>query len=103
MVSSTKILVKEKIAVDLALRDSARKLFEKIEAAKTDVVILDFTSVRSISRSFAHEFITRKRASSKEVKEIHVPANVRKMFVVVESPRVKKKVYKAKVIEAVSL
>ncbi len=103
MTTSTKILMKEKISVDLALRDSAREFFELVESLPSEEVVLDFKDVRSISRSFAHEFVDRKRSSQKKVREVNVPQNVRKMFAVVEEPREKQHIFNTRVIRAVSL
>lgn len=48
-------------------------------------IVVDFSGVRSISRSFAHQYQIRKKASKKKVTEIHVPAHVAKMFAVVRN------------------
>ena len=95
--------MKEKISVDLALRDSAREFFEFLESLPSEEVVLDFKDVLSISRSFAHEFVDRKRSSAKKIREINVPQNVRKMFAVVEEPRKKQHIFNTRVIRAVSL
>lgn len=101
--TSTRIVMKEKISVDLALRDSAREFFEFVESLPSTEVVLDFKDVRSISRSFAHEFICRKRISQKKVKEVNVPPNVRKMFAVVEIPQEKRLTFNTRMIKVVSL
>jgi len=103
MTTSTKIVMVEKISVDLALRDSAREFFKFIESLPSEEVLLDFRDVKSISRSFAHEFVDRKRSSQKKITEVNVPQNVRKMFVVVEEPRVKQPIFNTRMIKAVSL
>lgn len=103
MTTSTKILMKEKVSIDLALRDSAREFFEFIESLPSKEVILDFMDVRSISRSFAQEFIDRIKVSHKKIRKVNVPQNVRKMFVVVEEPREKQHIFDMRVIKAVSL
>ena len=103
MTTSLKISMKEKISVDLSLRDSARNFFEFLESLPSEEVVLDFNDVQSISRSFAHEFIDRKRASQKKIREVNVPQNVRKMFAVVEEPRDKQYIFNTKMIKAVSL
>tara|TARA_Y100000310_G_C20637828_1_gene792173 strand:+ start:1479 stop:1790 length:312 start_codon:yes stop_codon:yes gene_type:complete len=103
MITSTKILVREKVAEDLALRDSAREFFDVIESLSTSEVVLDFKDIRSISRSFAHEYNTLKKMSDKKIKEINVPQDVKKMFAVVQEHRVKKPVFNLKAARVVSL
>ena len=103
MIISTKILMKEKISADLALRDSARDFFEFVESLPSEEVVFDFKDVKSISRSFAHEFVDRKRISQKKVREVNVPQNVRKMFAVVEEPREKQHIFNTRMIKTVSL
>ena|GEM_PF-6117528 len=43
--------------------------------------------VRSISRSFAHEYTVRKASSSKYIREINLPLNVSKMLKIVRSSK----------------
>ena len=65
---------------NLGFRHAACELFEKIEALPQEKVVIDFDKVRFISRAFAHEYLTRKKTSSKHIEEISVPEVVEKMF-----------------------
>lgn len=103
MKSTTKILIKERVSVDLALRNSADDLFEYLESLPEKEIIIDFVGVKSISRSFAHEYFTKKNQSKKSIIEINVPENVKKMFRVVEQPRDKTLAFDIKSIRAISL
>ncbi len=103
MNSSIKILIKEEVSEDLALRDSARKFFNKIEALPTKEVVVDFKNVRSISRSFAHEYLSQKQKLEKVIVEINIPPNVQKMFKVVEEPKERVEILSLKSIKAVSI
>lgn len=69
------------VSQDLALRDTASGFVDQLERRPELDVIVDFSGVRSISRSFAHEYQVRKERSTKAITEINVPINVRKMFV----------------------
>ncbi len=83
----TKVVrISKEIAEDLALRDSADRLFNSIEASKEKEVVIDFSEIRTISRSFAHQYTLRKRDCNKYVTETNVPQNVQKMFRVVSEP-----------------
>lgn len=101
--NSEKIRIREQISVDLALRDSASALFNRFELLSTKEVIIDFKGVKSISRSFAHEYITKKKNSSKNILEINIPENVRKMFDVVKHPKEKTLVFDLKKVKAATL
>ena len=68
---------------DLALRDSAIRLFEGIEDSPETEIVIDFSGVRSMSRSFADEYFTQRSRSAKTIQETNVPANVRQMLEVV--------------------
>ena len=103
MTTSNKIIVKNKIAVDLALRESAKDFFNFIEPLSQKEIVLDFKGVLSISRSFAQEYVNRKKSSFKKIKEINVPQNVKKMFKVVEQPCEKKPFFNTKLVKTVSL
>ena len=74
------IKIKDEISSDLALRLSASSLYSKLEALDENEIRIDFDGVLSISRSFAHEYMTRKLKSNKKIIEINVPDNVHKMF-----------------------
>lgn len=103
MKSTTKIMIKESVSVDLALRDSADAFFDSLESLPQKEIIVDFSAIKSISRSFAHEYITRKNQSKKNISETNVPENVRKMFQVVEQPKEKTLVFDMRFARAIPL
>lgn len=77
------ISIKDSVSEDLALRANARSFFERVEELSEDEVVLDFKDVKTITRSFAHEYLKRKDDSKKEISEVNVPSEVKKMFEVV--------------------
>jgi len=81
-----RIRVSETIYEDLALRNSAARLFELVEASAEAELEIDFSGVRTMSRAFADEYLTRRRASRKTVRESNVPEAVRLMFEAVSGP-----------------
>ena len=89
MISRSKtIRVASVLSKDLALRETARKFVLYVDGLPDPVVILDFSDVRTITRSFAHEYCTRKRDMHKRVREANVSPSVAKMFAVVQAARV---------------
>ncbi len=82
------ISIKDQISKDLALRSSAEKLFAYINQLSDTKITLDFSGVTSISRSFAHEYVQNRRTSNKEILEINLSSDIKKMFeLVVNNPQ----------------
>jgi hypothetical protein len=91
MISRSKtIKVVNFLSANLALRETAARLVVYIEGLPNPEVILDFNHVKTISRSFAHEYCTRKRDSHKKISEVNVPRDIAKMFLVVREARAKR-------------
>lgn len=103
MKSTIKVMIKERISVDLALRDTADMFFDYLESIPQKEIIVDFNNIKSISRSFAHEYITRKNQSKKLITETNLPENVKKMFYVIEQPAEKTAVFDLRNAKAITL
>ncbi len=84
------VRIAEKISADLALRNVADDFFD-LESLPSNNLTVDFAGVRSISRSFAHQYTTRKKTSSKLINEINMPDNVVKMLEIVRNSSYKSK------------
>ncbi len=93
-ISDKIIMINEKVSKDLALRNIADALFDDIESLSERKVVIDFSGTSTITRSFAHQYSLRKKASKKDISEINMPTNIRKMFDIVEN-----KYEKTKLIE----
>lgn len=91
------LLLKDTVSEDLALRNMAASVFEAKEFKGSGQVLVDFAGIKSISRSFAHEYMKRKNEQSCEVVDINVPPNIKRMFEVVENTHIKPELLKAKV------
>jgi len=81
------------ISDHLMLRDSATAFFDDIERMPDEAVVVDFDGVIWMSRAFAHEYLTRKKASRKTIDERNLPEDVLRMMAVVANPAPKKKTY----------
>jgi len=77
---SKAIRMADAIAPNLMLRGIADAFFDRLERARVEHFVLDFADIESISRSFAHQYMTRKKASNKRIKEVNVPENIRRML-----------------------
>lgn len=76
--------VADEISPNLMFRGIADAFFDRIEQLQSHDIILDFEHVESISRSFAHQYIQRRTASSKHVEEINLGTNISRMIRLVE-------------------
>lgn len=94
-----KISIKTKISADPAFRDSAEALFDYIEKLKETTFELDFKGVKFVSRSFAHQYLTRKKQTSKTIKEVNVSENVQKMLEVAAHPGPKPRIIDPEKVE----
>jgi len=75
-----KIEIAEVLSPRLGFRDSAKDFFHMINQLPADTVEIDFTDVKFMSRSFAHEYIQEKKKSRKIILESNVSENVYAMF-----------------------
>lgn len=85
------VLIIDEISKDLALRNTAEAFFNKLEQIQDQVIIVDFSNTNSISRSFAHEYLTKKNTNKKTISEANLPLLVQKMFDIVKKSSDKSK------------
>ena len=88
------LLLKDKVSEDLSLRNMVLNIFKAEDFQKENQVLLDFTGIKSISRSFAHEYLQYKEKQNCEILEINVPSDIKKMFEVVEQAKIKPELVK---------
>lgn len=84
--NQTKIIeidIADTISSNLFVRASAVDLFEKIEKMPESDIVIDFENVTFLNRSFAHEYLTQKSKSSKNIYEKHLAKDVKYMIDVV--------------------
>ena len=71
---------------DMMCRVSADQLIDELEeiASNHDSIIVDFSRTRSITWSFAHEYVTRKdHIKNTRIIEANVPTDIEKMLTLV--------------------
>ena len=81
-----RISLKRTIAPYLALRSSADRLFDRIESSKSKEVVVDFSGIQAITRSFAHQYAIRKLKSSKSISEARVPSSIKSVMALSVKP-----------------
>lgn len=79
-----KINIQERISKNLGMNSSARTLFEEINNSPANIVMIDFSNVLVMSRSFTQEYLSQKFYTDKQIIEENVPEDVKLMFDVVK-------------------
>lgn len=91
MISRSKTInVANMLTPNLALRETAAKLISYVEGLPNSEIVMDFSDVRTITRSFAHEYCSRKRSTHKRITEANVSSDVARMFAVVQDAHVRR-------------
>ena len=81
--------LKDRVSEDLSLRNMASDIFKAKEFQDAKEILIDFTGIKFISRSFAHEYLQCKAKQQCQLFEVNVSSNIKKMFEIVESTKVK--------------
>ncbi len=85
--SVARVSVKEDLGSLLMLRSSVPPLFRRISRMAATRVVVDFSGVEFMSRSFADEYLEAKRSSKKSIDERNVSDEVARMLNFVTSQR----------------
>ncbi len=91
------------ISENLAFRDSVDDLFNSIASLEETNIIIDFLGVKSITGSFAHQYITNKKRAKKHITERNIPPDVKKMFELVERRKSKPRKISTEPIEVLDV
>ncbi len=87
MTVSNVIEIRRRIADNLATRRAADELFDFVATMPQKIVILNFKSVESVTRSFAHEYILKKKETDKKIVEKNLPSGIKMMFTLVSKQK----------------
>ena len=79
--------LKKQVSNNLALRQSADDLFDFIDNIDAPKIVIDFSGIESITRSFAHQYILNKVKSKKQIFERDIPHEIKPMFELIERQR----------------
>lgn len=71
----------------LSFRHTADTLFDEIECLEAKKVIVDFKNIQTVSRSFAHQYLLRKKQSRKIISEMNKSKELEKMFKIVATSK----------------
>ncbi len=80
--SEIEIFLEKGIDPDLGSRNKIEELFKNI-SSDVSKVVMNFTGVKFMGRSFAQEYLNQKNKASFEVVEVNVPDDVQKLFDVI--------------------
>lgn len=79
--------VRDELGAILMIRSSVPPLFRKISRLRGSRVLIDFSRVEFMSRSFADEYLQAKAASKKRISERHLPEEAARMLRIVAGQR----------------
>lgn len=80
--SEQKIILEKEIGKDLGQRSKIEEIFQNI-APNITKVIMDFSNVEFMGRSFAQEYLNQKHFATFEVVEENMSPDIQKMFNVI--------------------
>lgn len=80
--SEIEIFLEKEIDSDLGSRNKIEDLYKNI-SSDVSKVVMNFTGVKFMGRSFAQEYLNQKDKADFEVVEINVPDDVQKLFEVI--------------------
>lgn len=81
------LCIQKQISSNLSFRHSADALFEYINSRNESKIVVDFSGIESITRSFAHQYVLNKIESNKQILERDIPSEIKPMFELVERQR----------------
>lgn len=68
------------LSEDLAFRHNVDELFRALHHSNLTEFFFDFSRIESISRSFAHQYLTMKKQSNLRIIERNIPPIIQQMF-----------------------
>jgi uncharacterized protein YuzE len=80
-----KVFIKDVISYSLEFNSDATELFKEINNISENEIIIDFSDIVFISRSFAQAYVSGKIKSSKIVHDVNIPDDVKPMLELVEN------------------
>ena len=80
--SEIEIFLEKEIDSDLGSRNKIEELYKNI-SSDVSKVVMNFTGIKFMGRSFAQEYLNQKNKASFEVVEVNVPDDVQKLFEVI--------------------
>jgi len=81
------LYLRELISTNLAFRRSADDFFNHLNNLNESKIVVDFSGIESITRSFVHQYIINKQKTDKQIIDINVPRDIMPMFELVERQR----------------
>ena len=78
---------------NLALRFWADDLFNSLEKLQETKLVLDFSGIEFMSRSFANEYLKLKKLSYKQITEKNMGENLKQMLKLAATTRVETREY----------
>ena len=75
-----KVMIKDEINSSLEMNTAADDFLNKVNEIEDDEILIDFTGIVFISRSFAQAYFSKKNKLGKNIDEINVPDEVKPLL-----------------------
>lgn len=73
-------MIKDEINSSLEMNTAADDFLNKVNEIEDDEILIDFTGIVFISRSFAQAYFSKKNKLGKNIDEINVPDEVKPLL-----------------------
>jgi thiamine kinase-like enzyme len=96
------LYIADYISQNLAFRDSADSLFNYVNSLEKSTII-DFSGIKNITNSFAHQYMANRKKTEKIITEINISPDVKQMFELIEKRKSKPSEITTEPIEVLEL
>ena len=72
------------------MRSNADILMDFVHKSKKSTIVIDFYKIDSVSRSFAQQYVARKKLSAKNISERNINSSVKRMFVLANQKKIQR-------------
>lgn len=74
------VVIKDKINSSLEMNSAAVEFLEDVDKIENNDIVIDFTGVVFVSRSFAQSYFTTKNKINKNITEINISDDVKPLM-----------------------
>ena len=78
------VVIKDKINSSLEMNSAAVEFLDDVDKLKDNDILIDFTGVVFVSRSFAQSYYTKKNKINKNITEINISEDVKPLMKMIQ-------------------
>lgn len=81
---SETVVIKDKLNSSLEMNSAAVEFLEDVDKIKDNDILIDFTGIVFVSRSFAQSYFTKKNKLNKNITEINISKEVKPLMEMIQ-------------------